>query len=150
MKLAEALIERKDVQNRLEALRARLCACALTQEGEEPAEAPEKLMEELRFLTLRHEELCTRINLTNSRNTVEGETLTALLARREALGNQHSIMADFLNAAMQAPRRSTGREIKILPTIKVSDLRDQLDEASKALRQLDTKIQQANWNIDLI
>ena len=150
MKLAEALIERKDIQNRLNALRERLCACALIQEGEMPAEDPEKLMEELSRLTGRHEELITRINLTNSQNTVDGESLTALLSRRDALGNHRSIMADFLNDAMQAPRRSSGREIKLIPAVKVSQLRDRLDKESQALRQLDTKIQQANWNIDLM
>lgn len=150
MKLAEALIERKDIQNRLNALRERLCACALIQEGEMPAEDPEKLMEELSRLTARHEELITRINLTNSQNTVDGESLTALLSRRDALGNHRSIMADFLNDAMQAPRRSSGREIKLIPAVKVSLLRDRLDKESQALRQLDTKIQQANWNIDLM
>ena len=150
MKLAEALIERKDIQNRLDALRQRLCACALIQEGEQPAEDPEMLMGELSRLTARHEALCTRINLTNSQNTVDGESLTALLSRRDAMSNHHSIMADFLNAAMQAPRRSSGREIKLVPAVKVSQLRDKLDKESQALRQLDTKIQQANWNIDLM
>lgn len=150
MKLAEALIERKDIQNRLAALRERLCACSLAPEGEEPAEAPEKLLQELSQLSIRHEELCRRINQTNSAALVDGESLTALLSRRDAWGTKRAILADFLNAALQAPRRSTGREIKLVPTVKVAQLRKQLDDESKALRELDTKIQQANWNTDLL
>ena len=40
MKLSEALILRKDIQSRLDEMENRLCACALTQEGESPAEEP--------------------------------------------------------------------------------------------------------------
>lgn len=149
MKLAQALMERKDIQNRLDALRGRLCASALTQEGENPPENPAQLLAELNDLTKRHEELCYRINQTNSVTMVGGESLTALLARRDAWNERRSLLADMLNSAIQAPRRSTGREIKILPTINVSEMRTRLDEESRALRQLDALIQQANWNTDL-
>ena len=40
MKLAEALIERADLQRRLEQLKQRLNQNAQYQEGEEPAEEP--------------------------------------------------------------------------------------------------------------
>ena len=43
MKLSEALILRKDIQSRLDEMENRLCACALTQEGESPAEDPAAL-----------------------------------------------------------------------------------------------------------
>ena len=43
MKLAEALQERADLNRKIEQLNNRLSNNALVQEGEEPAENPEKL-----------------------------------------------------------------------------------------------------------
>lgn len=50
-----------------------------------PAEDPAALMEEFDRCADRFEELVCRINLTNSETLVDGEPLTALLARRDAL-----------------------------------------------------------------
>ena len=44
MKLAEALQERADLNRRIEQLRARIQTNALVQEGEKPAEDPQKLI----------------------------------------------------------------------------------------------------------
>ena len=82
MKLSEALILRKDIQSRLDEMENRLCACALTQEGESPAEDPAALLAEAESLTSQLSELCARINLTNSRTMTEGQSLTELLPRR--------------------------------------------------------------------
>ena len=81
MKLAEALMERADVQKRIDQMAARLSNNAKVQEDEAPAEAPEALLDELAALVARQEALVTSINLKNSATTVEGESLTALLAR---------------------------------------------------------------------
>ena len=47
MKLAEALLERKSLTQKIEALRARLAENALVQEGDQPSEQPQALMAEL-------------------------------------------------------------------------------------------------------
>src|SRR5690242_2483141 len=47
MKLAEALMERKDTKARMEALKKRLYQNAKTEEGVPPAEAPSGLLDEL-------------------------------------------------------------------------------------------------------
>ena len=52
MKLSEALILRKDIQSRLDEMENRLCACALTQEGESPAEDPAALLAEAEIAAL--------------------------------------------------------------------------------------------------
>ena len=86
MKLANALSQRSDVQNRLDELRARLNNNARVQEGEEPAEDPKVLLAELDTLTAQLEDLVARINLTNATTVAaDGVTLTAKLARRDAL-----------------------------------------------------------------
>ena len=99
MKLSEALILRKDIQSRLDEMENRLCACALTQEGESPAEEPAALLAEAESLTSQLSELCARINLTNSRTMTEGQSLTELLARRDALGRRQSLLSSLLSSA---------------------------------------------------
>ncbi len=150
MKLAEALIMRADLQKRLEQLRDRLTANALVQEGEVPAENPESLLEELSRCTQQLEDLIGRINLTNASTEKEGETLTELLAKREALSQQVSILRSFLDAASRMVVRGSRSEVKIHSTVEVAALRRELDQLSQQLRVLDTTIQASNWLVDLM
>ena len=85
MKLAEALQERADLNRRIQQLQQRLGNNAVVQEGEAPAEDPAELLRELDGCAENLEQLIARINLTNCRAEVDGESLTALLARRDAL-----------------------------------------------------------------
>ena len=65
MKLAEALQERADLNRQIEQLQARLYNNAVVQEGEEPAEDPQELMDQLDRAAARLEELMAAINLAN-------------------------------------------------------------------------------------
>lgn len=150
MKLAEALQERADLLKRIEQLRIRLQNNVLVQEGEKPAEDPAALLMELDRCITRSEELMTRINLTNAAVTVEGESLTALLARRDCLKMKLAAWRDTVNTASQTARRATHSEIRIYSAIDVAGLQKQVDEASQLLRETDNRIQAANWLNDLI
>ena len=150
MKLAEALIERSDLQKRLDQLEDRLGSNALVQDGEEPAEDPVALLAELVTLSASLEDLITRINLTNASVTVDGRTLTALIAKRDVLTKRIRITRHFLNTASQTGMRSRGSEIILKSTVPVRELQKNLDELSKTLRETDTAIQAANWSNDLL
>ena len=150
MKIAEALIERADIQMRIEQLRDRLSSNALVQEGEEPAEDPTSLLTELDRLEKRLCELVARINLTNANTVSGGMTVTEMLALRDCLAQKNDIMRDFLRAASQKWMRGRGSEIVVKSTVSVSELQKQVDDISKQLRELDTRIQGINWNTDLI
>ena len=150
MKLAEALIERSDLQKRLDQLEDRLGSNALVQDGEEPAEDPVSLLAELVTLSASLEDLITRINLTNAAVKVEGQTLTALIAKRDVLTKRIRITRHFLNTASQTGMRSRGSEIILKSTVPVRELQKNLDELSKILRETDTAIQAANWSNDLL
>ena len=150
MKLAEALLERSDLQKRMAQMSGRLRNNARVQEGEKPAENPQELLKELNEMTQRLEKLMADINLTNSRVLSQGEPLTRLLARRDAWQQQIQILREFLDAASSLYDRARQSEIKILSTVKVAALQKELDQKSKALRELDTRIQAANWTEDLI
>ena len=150
MKLAEALIERADLQKRLDQLEERLSSNALVQDGEEPAEDPMALLAELVTVSASLEDLITRINLTNASVTVEGQTLTALISKRDVLTKRIRIIRRFLNTTSQTGMRSRGAEIILKSTGPVRELQKNLDELSKSLRETDTAIQAANWSNDLL
>ena len=149
MKLASALSERADLQRRIAALGERLNNNAKPQEGEPPAEDPALLLQELDQNMVRLEELIRRINLTNSQTVSEGETLTALLARRDAMEKRLSILRSFLTNASSKVDRYSRTEIKIVSTVDVAALQKDVDLQSKQLRELDESIQALNWTTEL-
>ncbi len=150
MKLAEALQARADLNRRIAQLRSRLESNALVQEGESPAEDPAALLAELDDCITQLESLIARINRTNCRTTVGTETLTDLLARRDALTLRLTAYRAFAEEASTVIPRATRSEIKILSTVSVRDLQKQVDAMSKSLRELDNLLQQTNWTVDLL
>ncbi|HZO72904.1 MAG TPA: DIP1984 family protein [Ktedonobacteraceae bacterium] len=151
MKLAEALVLRADVQKRLAQLRTRLQQSALVQEGEQPPEKPADLLVELEQLLEQLNDLIARINRTNLEiRLADGTTLTDALARRDVLTQRYSIIDGLATAAANRVQRYGRAEIRMLSTVDVADLRRQLSEIARQRRELDTAIQAANWNSDLI
>lgn len=150
MKLATALSERADLQERLSELGIRLNNNSKVQEGEKPSEEPEGLLKELDRIIARLEELIARINLTNSRTMHDGKTITELLARRDCLKNRIQIMRNFLDNASSRANRMTHSEIKIVSTVPVADLQKKVDVLSKELRECDELIQELNWTTELL
>ena len=149
MKLAEALQERADLNRRILQLQSRLMNNAIVQEGEYPSEEPQELLDELDRSVDRLEELTAAINLTNCRTLYEGESLTALIARRDCLKLRLGILRAFLNEASQTTRRARGSEIRILSAVNVKTLQKEVDELSRDLRVLDNAIQSTNWQPEL-
>lgn len=150
MKLAYALTERADLQRRLSELESRLMTNAKVQEGEKPAEEPENLLKEMDDILRRLEELMERINRTNSVVTDQGETLTALLARRDCLTRRLQIMRNFLNSASSLVSRASRSEIRIRSTVPVAKMQKNVDGLSRELRELDARIQGLNWTAELL
>lgn len=150
MKLAEALQERADINRKIEQLKSRLNNNVLVQEGEQPAEDPEKLKQELDAAILRLSYIISRINLTNSRVSVDGQTLTELIAQKDALSLKISAYKDVVFAASQTAYRARNTEIKIRSAIPVTDWQSETDAMSKELRLLDNKLQAVNWSTELM
>jgi len=150
MKLAEALILRADIQKRIEQLKSRLAYNAKVQEGERPSEEPNALLAELDGLTDELERLIVRINLTNCTAKTDGKSLTELIAKRDILTLKAGALRAFAQVAAQKIDAYSRSEIKILSTVDVAALQKQVDELAKQIRQLDTTLQGANWQTDLI
>lgn len=150
MKLAEALMERADLQRRLEQLKQRLNQNAQYQEGEEPAESPVALLAEYRQVANELEQLIVKINLANNRIQLEsGQLMVEALAKRDRLKAEHNTLINLADAATQTFDRYSRSEIKTLAAIDVKSIRKQIDDIAKQHRQLDTQIQQANWLSDI-
>ena len=150
MKLAEALQERADLNRKIEELRRRLANVILVQEGEEPAEEPAELLKELNAAIARLEYLMAAINLTNCRTKANGMTLTALIARKDALMVKLSSYRDLVYSASQNTNRARGTEIKVKSLLKAGDLQKVADQIAKEDRELDNLLQETNWKTKLI
>lgn len=150
MKLAAALLERANLQEKISELGHRLNNNAKVQEGEQPAEQPKELLEELNNTIGRMEELISQINLTNSKTIHNGKTITELLAHRDCLKEKIQIIRDFLDYSSNLVNRATRSEIKIRSTIPVKETQKKLDILSKELRETDELIQELNWTTELI
>lgn len=150
MKLAEALNQRADLQKRIAQLKERLSNNAKVQEGDEPAEKPADLFKELDGRLRELESLIVRINRTNQETVWEGKTLTEMIAGKDVLSLQLSVLRSVLEAANVRSDRFSRNEIKFVRTIDVNALQKQVDDLSKDLRELDSKLQQANWMTELV
>lgn len=152
MRLAEGLAERAELQRRIEQLRARIADNARYQEGEEPAEDAAALLVEADAALDRLRELIGRINATNMRVAVGDGTMTDALAARDVLRLRHSLLADAANAASgsgQGYLRQMRSELRQFAALPVGELRARADEVARELRELDARIQQANWGSEL-
>lgn len=151
MKLAEALINRADAQNRIYQLRDRINRVVRVQEGDEPAENPQELLDELRRTIAQFNTLVKQINRTNANTAFsEGTTLTDALADRDALAQERSIITGLISTATAQNYRYSRTEIKQVTTVDVGELQRQADDLARRYRELDSAIQQLNWNVDLI
>lgn len=149
MKLANALADRSNMQQRLADLERRLNNNAKVQAGEEPAENPAALLAEIDEIVAAMEKLIAKINLVNSTTIVDGMTLTELLAKRDCLKMRVNIMRGFLNNASSKVDRYTKTEIAIKSTVSVAELQKEVDRYSKELREIDEKIQECNWTTEI-
>ncbi|MBX3066188.1 MAG: DIP1984 family protein [Anaerolineae bacterium] len=151
MKLAEALIQRADAQKRLAQLRERLARSSKVQEGEQPAENPRDLLAEVDRVIAEMTDLIKRINRTNATATLaNGQTLTEALADRDALVLERGVITGVI-AGTAAPDFRFGRaEIKYFATVDVAALQQRADDIARRHRELDTAIQRANWEIDVV
>ena len=149
MKLAEALNQRADLQKRITQLRDRLSNNVKVQEGDQPAEKPEDLFKELEGSLKQLKDLIVSINRTNQETIWEGKTLTGMIAEKDVLSLHISTLRSTLDAANVRSDRYSRNEIKFIRTIDVNELQKKVDDLSRDLRELDSKLQQANWMTDL-
>ncbi len=154
MKLAEALIMRADAQKRIQQLRERLNRSAKTQEGEAPPENPQELLVELGYVVNEFTNLVKQINRTNAQTLLDdGQTLTDALAERDGLAFERNVLSGVVEAATNPNaygRYGMGGDIKVLRTVNVAEIQKRIDHLARQYRELDTRIQSLNWQVDVV
>jgi hypothetical protein len=150
MKLAEALILRADCQKKISQLRQRLSRSVKVQEGEQPPENPQSLLNELEGAITELTSLIQRINRTNSNTALSDGTLSDALARRDTLCIKRSAIDGVIQNAAIVTNRYSQSEVKFVSTVDIADLQSQLDGTSQEYRLLDAQIQALNWQVELL
>ena len=149
MRLAEALNLRADLQKYVEQLRSRLTDNVKVQEGDQPAEQPTILFTELNNVLPQLESLIVRINLTNTQVKIGDKTMTELLAAKDILRKKIEIYRSAYSKAIIRNERYSRSEVRFVSAIDAESLQKKIDTMSKEYRELDMKIQQANWSTEL-
>lgn len=150
MKLAEALCMRADLQKYVEQLRSRLMDNMKVQEGDQPAEQPTILFTELNNVLPQLESLIVKINLTNTQMKIGDKTMTQLLAEKDILKKKLEIYRSAYSKAIIRNERYSRNEIRFVSTIDGESMQKKIDKMSKEYRELDMRIQQANWTTELV
>ena len=151
MKLAEALVERLAAQTKISELNERLQRIILVQEGEQPAEQPSALLQELDGVVHRLEALIVAINRTNVQAQLpNGRTIMAAIAQRDVLRMHIGVLDTLIRSAGSTQFRTRGSEIKFVVTLDIAQLQRERDQLARDYRELDTAIQGVNWSTDLV
>jgi hypothetical protein len=154
VKLAEALVQRKALKDKMERLRQRLRDNARVQESDQPSEDPVALLRETDTVLAELEALMVRINRTNLATAMpDGQgTLMEAIAHRDMLNLKRSILGALVEAA-GVPRERwavTRSEIRFRSTVDVAQMQKEIDALAKAHRELDTQVQAVNWLVELV
>lgn len=151
MRLAEALIERKNIKNNIDNLRKRLQRVAKVQEGDFPSEDAMELLKAIEENLEELRSLIVKINRTNLSATLQdGSNLMEAIAVRDMLALRRSVLEDLAREATPSRDRFTRTEIKFVPTVNVASIRRETDRIAKDYRELDAAIQAKNWEVELI
>lgn len=151
MKLAEALLIRSDMQNKLAQLKGRIRKNVKVQEGDTPAEDPEKLLLEASQIITELNQLVAKIHRTNASTVLaNGKPLLELLVERDSLNSRHRLLLDAIDATAQSDDRYSYREIKWDYTISIASIQKQADDIAMKIRELNLLIQANNWQIELL
>lgn len=150
MKLAEALIRRKALQENIDQLRSRLVKVAKVQEGDAPAEPPQALLTALDTTLQELQTLIVQINRANLGATLpDGLTIMEAIAQRDILKLRRNTLDALANSAVPVHDRFTRTELKYVPTVDVAEIRQEVDQLAKAYRELDAAIQAVNWTVEM-
>ncbi|UHA73697.1 DIP1984 family protein [Paenibacillus sp. 481] len=151
MKLAEALVHRADYQRKIQQLKNRLERVIKVQEGEEPAENPTLLVAELDRTVNELTLMIQKINKTNALTPFDAQfSIADALAERDKFMQKRNLLNEMIEHASIKQDRYSRSEVKFFRTVDIIDLQQQVDTLSKSYRELDFKIQEKNWTIDLL
>ena len=96
-------------------------------------------------------ELISAINRTNARTAFNaGLTISDAISERDVTAKRRDFLSAIAEAASTRQDRYTKSEVKFVASISVSALQTEVDQLSKHYRELDTRLQELNWQTELI
>lgn len=150
MKLAEALIEKKALEDKSYELIERFRQSVKIQEGEASFEDCDALLEELESVTQQSNELLKKITRTNQLVRIDDKSLVECLIDRKTLASERDSLQKLYHYMTEKDYRISRAEIKTILTMNPIELNNKINHLAKELRVLDAKIQEKNWTADLI
>jgi len=153
MKIAEALVQVKDLKGKVAELTRRIQTDALFEQLDEGQEVPDisLLIEELVTLTRNLGNLKTRIARTNAQRGLvdkinEMAQLRSLVAQLDSLTNNKQSATKLRRIDYGEPHV----KMTIVATYNVDEVSSSLDEMRSRIRALDLELQRLNWEVDLV
>ena len=153
MLLAEALLRKAILKKELEALEQRMVESARVPHDEEPADDYLVLLCSYRKKEGELLEMSLRILATNISTAFRaGETISQAIIRRDSLKRVVSMYNKLLSAASGSGNRGlfSSRDVKYKRVVDMEKVRADMDNAAMQYRDLDVKLQQLNWNTELL
>ena len=77
-------------------------------------------------------------------------TISDAIAERDVVAKKRELFAHIAEAATTRQDRYSKSEVKFIATVAVAELQKRKDQLAKKYRELDTRLQELNWNTDTI
>jgi len=135
----------------LDDLKKRLARSARVQEGEPPAEDSGELLAEAERVFGRLLALISAVNRTNARTAYDGKrSISDAIAERDVTAKRRDFLASIADAASTRQDRYSKSEVKFVSTVSIAQLQKEVDLLSKRYRELDTRLQELNWQTEVM
>ncbi len=148
MTLAELLLERGELKKRVSELENRVITNVKFEEGQESYEDPELLLEKLSSTYSKLETLIEKTNRANATSTIDsGETIEQLIIKRQLLESKIASLKNIYEKTMNSRDRFSdyAENVKYELRIDAKSFVKNLNSLCKESRELNLKIQRANW-----
>jgi hypothetical protein len=95
--------------------------------------------------------LISAINRTNAKTAFDNErSISDAIAMRDVTAKKRDFLTSIADAASTRQDRYSKSEVKFVATFTIAQIQKQIDQQSKEFRELDTKLQELNWQTELV
>jgi hypothetical protein len=154
MKLAEALLNRKSLLEKINNFSATIEPSLHHEDGEVQDADYNVLITEFQDAVAEYIDLVIRINLTNNATLIEFNGVKMFIMRAIALKESFTLTKNlFTNLGYRRqPKKAVYGQttVDIIHDVPQSHIKNELNRGEKSIRELDVIIQTANWSTELL